>query len=81
MKMRPGCCRTSKNDAFSPFFRLDCCLLVRLHAGIKLFLNQLNIKVSVAARSGCLAITTGKKNQKQTENEHFEAGCFFASES
>lgn len=25
------------------------------------FLNQLNIKVSVARRSGCLAITTGKK--------------------
>lgn len=68
--MRAGCCHTSKNDAFSLFLRLDHCLLVRLHTGMWHFLNQLNIKVSIASRSGYLAITTEKKNQKKIENEY-----------
>ena len=82
--MRPGCCHTSKTDAFSLFQRLDCCLVVWRHAGICHFLNQLNIKVSVASRSGCLAKTTGRENQKQTKNDYLRMGffnLFFASKS
>lgn len=74
--MRPGCCHTSKTDAFSLFQRLDCCLVVWRHAGICHFLDQLNIKVSVASRSGCLAKTTGRENQKQTKNDYLRMGFF-----
>lgn len=66
-----------KEWRFLSFTGLDRCLLVRLHTGIWHFLNQLNIKVSTASWSGCLAITTGRKNQKQTKNEYLKLDFVF----